>query len=809
MPDSPARWSCDPYPVAAAHSLAGELGLHPATASILVRRGYDTLEAARRFLEAADRHDPRLMPGLSAAVEVLMRHIARGSRIVIHGDYDVDGVCSTAVLARALRRLGADPVCELPSRFDEGYGLSRAGVERQAAAGTDLLVTVDCGITAVDEVAHARALGMEVVVTDHHRPGERLPDCTVVHPALGDYPFAELCAAGVAHKLAEGLAEAADLDSAHVEEDLDLVALATVCDVVPLVGENRRIVRDGLAAIARTRKPGLRALMKVTSCDPGAVEAGVLGFRLGPRINAAGRMRRPDAALELLLTEDDGRAGEIAGELDLLNRERQDTEMRITFAAEAELAVHGHEPAYVLAGEGWHPGVIGIVASRMVERHCRPCVLIALDDSGEGRGSGRSISAFDLHAALGACSEHLGRFGGHRMAAGFDISADAVPEFRRAFVRHAAGVLTPDDLRPVERVDAVVPGAVLGLDLAEELERLAPFGHRNPCPTLLVPAARIEDARPMGEEGQHARFTVASGGGRARAVAFRTSARSLKSCAGEPRDVAVRLERNEWKGTVEPRLVLRALCEPRDGACDVLDHALGLPEHLELRLAQPSAASRQPAARQTCDRRGEGVAGVLGDLLASGEDVLIACGDPGRWRRGLDATLAGLARGRAAIVSWDLLTLLPALAAPYPHVLALDPPPVVDGLGLVGALPGTGFAHCAWGSGEKTVAHETLAARADVRATVARVYRALRDAGPVARDELERVLDEVASRPDCAFALSVLLELSLVTMEEDTVSVTDARPTDLEASAAYRAERARLEGAAMNLAPPAANRAAA
>ncbi len=459
MPDSPARWSCDPYSVAAAHSLAGELGLHPITASILVRRGYDSPDAARRFLEAADRHDPRLMPGLSAAVEVLMRHVARGSRIVIHGDYDVDGVCSTAVLARALRRLGADPVCELPSRFDEGYGLSRAGVERQAAAGTDLLVTVDCGITAADEVAHARALGMEVVITDHHRPGERLPDCTVVHPALGGYPFPELCAAGVAYKLAEALAEAGDLDLAHVEEDLDLVALATVCDVVPLVGENRRIVRDGLVAMTRSRKPGLRALMRVASCDPGSLDAGALGFRFGPRINAAGRMRRPDAALELLLTEDDGRAGEIAGELDLLNRERQDTEMRITFAAEAELAQHGHEPAYVLAGEGWHPGVIGIVASRMVERHCRPCVLIALDDEGGGRGSGRSISAFDLHAALDACSAHLGRFGGHRMAAGFDIAADAVPAFRDAFVRHAAGALTPDDLRPVERVDALVPGA--------------------------------------------------------------------------------------------------------------------------------------------------------------------------------------------------------------------------------------------------------------------------------------------------------------------------------------------------------------
>lgn len=803
MPEPPAHWSCDPYPVAAAHSLAGALGLHPVTASILVRRGYDTPDAARRFLAAADRHDPSLMPGLDAAVETIMRHVAAGSRIVIHGDYDVDGVCSTAVLARALERLGATPVCELPSRTGDGYGLSLAGVERQAAAGTALLVTVDCGITAVDEVAHARALGVEVVVTDHHRPGDALPDCTIVHPALGGYPFPDLCAAGVAYKLAEALAAAAGADPDAAEEDLDLVALATVCDVVPLVGENRRIVRDGLQAIARSRKPGLRALMRVAACDPGTVDAGGLGFRLGPRINAAGRMRRPDAALELLLTRDDARAGEIAGELDLLNRERQDTEMRITFAAESELAAQAHEPAYVLAGEGWHPGVIGIVASRLVERHCRPCVLIALDENGEGRGSGRSISAFDLHAGLAACSAHLGRHGGHKMAAGFDIAADAVEGFRRDFVRHAAGVLTPHDLRPVERVDAVVPGGCLGLDLAEELQQLAPFGYRNPTPTLLVPAARIENARSMGDEGQHARFTVAGGGGRANAVAFRTSARSLTDCGGEPRDVAVRLECNEWNGTVEPRLVLRALCEPQAGSFDVLDDALGLREHLELRLAQPSAASSAPAARTTSDRRGDGVAGVLGDLLASGDDVLIACTEPQRWRRGLDSTLAGLVRGRAAIASWDVLALLPSLATPYAHVFALDPPPVADPVAFVAALPGSGLAHCGWGPGEGAVARASIEARRDVRGSVAAVYRALRDAAPAALDELEPVLDPVASRTECALALCVLLELALVHLEQGTVRVADAQPTELERSPAYRAHVARLEVAAGVLGPPA------
>jgi len=270
-------------------------------------------------------------------------------------------------------------------------------------------------------------------------------------------------------------------------------------------------VREGLRELARTSKPGLRALMKVARIEPGAVDAHALGFRLAPRINAAGRLQRADAALELMLTEDPGRAAEIADELDLLNRERQDTETRILFAAEAERAAQAEAPAYVLAGEGWHAGVIGIVASRMVERHHRPCVLVALED-GAGRGSGRSIAAYDLHAGLAACSGHLRRFGGHRAAAGLEIEAGRVDDFRRDLVAHAARTLSPEDLVPVERVDAVVGAEALGTQLAEELNQLAPFGHRNPAPTLLVPAARVSDIRSMGEEGQHSRFTLTGGG---------------------------------------------------------------------------------------------------------------------------------------------------------------------------------------------------------------------------------------------------------------------------------------------------------
>jgi single-stranded-DNA-specific exonuclease len=816
--DSPSAWKCDRYDVRAAGALARELGLHPVTASILVRRGHADPAAARAFLEAGDRHDPLLLDGVPAAVEALLRHVERGSRIVIHGDYDVDGVCSTAVLAAALRRLGGDPVCELPSRFEDGYGLSLAGVERLAEAGTDLLVTVDCGVTAVEEVARARALGIEVVVTDHHRPGPALPDCPVVHPALGGYPFPELCAAGVAHKLAEALARAAGADPATAGEDLDLVALATVCDVVPLVGENRRLVREGLAAIARTRRPGLRALMAVAGCEQGSVDAGSLGFRLGPRLNAAGRLRRPDAALELLTTGDEARAREVAGELDLLNRERQDTEMRISFAAEAALAGLAHQPAYVLAGEGWHPGVIGIVASRLVERHCRPCVLIALDGSGAGRGSGRSISAFDLHGGLAACASHLGRFGGHRMAAGFDIDAAAVDAFRDDFVAHAAAALSPHDLRPVERVDALVPGGALGLELAEELERLGPFGHRNPRPTLLVPGARVEDVRAMGDEGQHARFTVAGGGARARAVAFRTTKRSLESCRGEPRDVAVRLERNEWNGAVEARLVLRALCPPRPGAVEVLDDRLTLWERVQAELERPldAGAPAGAATRELRDRRGDGVAGVLGELLASGEPVLVVCADAGRRRAGLDAVLGGLAEGDpaaagapdgprpgGALVSWELLAVRPALAEPYTHVFALDPPPLAEAEPLLAALPGDGLVHLGWGAAEQAFALAAAEAALDLRAAVAHAYRALRTAGAVDADSLAALFEPRTPPGRCGAVVRILVELELAQLDRagtPALALGGGERTQLDRSPAYRAHAAWAAAAAAALA---------
>ncbi len=532
MPGIDARFTVTPYDYAAAERLAATLHVSHVLAQVLVRRGFGDPGEARAFLAAGEAHPLDAFGGLRDAAERILGHVRRRSRITVHGDYDVDGVASTAVLVRALRTLGADVDWYLPSRIDDGYGLAAATVVRLAARGTDLLVTVDCAITAVEEVAAARASGMDVVVTDHHAPRAdgRLPDAPIVHPGVGGHPCADLCATGVAYKLAQALLEAAGEDAAAVDEDLDLVALATVADVVPLVGENRRLVREGLRALAGTRKPGLRALMEIARVDPGLLDATAIGFRLAPRINAAGRLHRADAGLELLLTEDPARARAIAAELDAVNTERRDVETRILFAAEAQVAEHGPAAAYVLAAEDWHPGVIGIVAARIAERHHRPTVLISLDGQ-EGTGSGRSIPAFDLLAGLTAASWHLDRYGGHRAAAGLTIARTAVEGFRERFTAHAAEVLTPDDLVPECRIDAVVPGDALTLGLAEELERLAPFGQGNPAVSLMVPAAELADPRPLGE-GRHVAFSLHAGGARSRCVRFGAGSR-LPAADGE------------------------------------------------------------------------------------------------------------------------------------------------------------------------------------------------------------------------------------------------------------------------------------
>ncbi|MDQ3163594.1 MAG: single-stranded-DNA-specific exonuclease RecJ [Actinomycetota bacterium] len=565
------NWTIRQCSYSEVQSLARELGVSEVTASILARRGLSDAAQARAFLEGErEPHDPFLLGDMTEAVARIRAAVAEGRRICVHGDYDVDGICATALAVLTLRVLGAEVEWHLPSRFEEGYGVSRQTLARLAEAGCGLVLTVDCGITAAEEVAEAKALGLEVIVTDHHRPAQTLPSCPLVATRPSEYPFPELCGTGVVYKLAQALL---GVDHPALARHADLVALATIADVVPLLDENRSLAIAGLRGLARTQKPGLRALMRRASVDPATVDAGAVGFRLAPRINAAGRLGRPDAALELLLTESEEEAKRLADELETLNRDRQAVEERILRAAVAQVEswpeAKRRRRGYVLWDEEWHEGVIGIVASRLVERFGRPVVMITRAES-SWKGSGRSVTSFDLHGAFAACSAHLLRFGGHRAAAGLSIEHDRLEAFASAFAAQADLTLVDDDLVPTTHIDAVVPGRALTLDLATELERIAPFGLGNPEITLLVPSCEPVAPSLVGE-GKHLRFRVRQGGRDAgSAIAFGLGAQLDRLCRTNGQspmryDLACRLKENHWNGTVAPQLVIRRVFEAPDG----------------------------------------------------------------------------------------------------------------------------------------------------------------------------------------------------------------------------------------------------
>jgi single-stranded-DNA-specific exonuclease len=802
--EATVRVELPPYDVGAALALEQELGVSHVLAQILVRRGYTDAAAVRELLSPTERHDASHFAGIDATLELIHGHVRSGSRIVVHGDYDVDGVCATAVLVRALRSLGADVGSYLPSRSEDGYGLSAGTVERLLANGTKLLITVDCGITAVEEVAAARAGGLDVVITDHHSPRAdgKLPDCPIVHPAVCAHPSTGLCGTGVAHKLAEALgAQTADAD-------LELVALATVADLMPLRGENRRLVKEGLRQMAGTSRVGLRALMEVSRTDPSALDASCLGFRLAPRINAAGRLRRADAGLELLLTDDPVRAAEIASELDAVNAERRSVEQQITWEAEAMAAEMGERSAYVLAGVGWHVGVIGIVASRIVERYHRPAILIALDaddPAAPAGGSGRSIPGFDLLGALDAGASSLLRYGGHRAAAGLNILPERIDAFREAVEAHAELMLTPELLVPTERVDAVVTGADLSLTLAEELLTLEPCGMGNPAVKLMVAGARFEDVRAMGD-GKHARFTVIAGGVKANAVAFGCDGK-VSGADGAPVDASFRLERNVWNGVVEPRLVLREAvpCDPAPIT------VLGEPDdYLEAMLmeldrdldeyrdaAELSDGETPPAGsdaaefsdRTIIDWRGRGPLATITDAQAAADldasAVLVICSNATR-------RLAGFAerRGGFALMTHESLEDEPEIVTAFEHVVVLDPPATADQEAITKL--GTGYTYLAWGDPELRFAQQMHEQEYGLRASLVALYRSLREQQRVSGEELERLLRGDGPHPRSARLagrlVRVLTELELVSLDLDlpALAYAGSQPTELERSDAYR-----------------------
>jgi single-stranded-DNA-specific exonuclease len=512
-----ARWILPNPDPAIVRSLSETLDIRPLAAGILERRGFVDIDAAREFLQPSlsGLHDPRKMAGMDAAVERIWQAIRAPEPILLYGDYDVDGTTSIVILKTALDLLKARVEFHVPHRLKDGYGMRAEVVEEAAARGVRLIVSVDTGIRATEVVRQARELGIDVIVTDHHLPESELPPAVaVLNPNRSDctYPEKHLCGAGVTFKLVQALLErsefSADRRARLLDSFLKLVAIATIADIVPLVGENRVIVQRGLAGLRQVKSAGLRALIGVSGLTEGIPpSAHQIAFRLAPRINAAGRMASARDVIDLFLTSDNARARELAQQLDTLNRERQQAEAEIVNAILAQcsdVAVEDDAAALVFAEPGWHLGVVGIVASRLVERFSRP-VFVLSDSAEEGflSGSGRSIPSFHLLEALESMPGLLHKFGGHRQAAGLTIKREFVMEFRERFHLYASARLTADDMRPQYTVDARASFSDLTERSIRDVFALAPFGFGNPAPLLLSEQADVAGPPRLLGEGKH------------------------------------------------------------------------------------------------------------------------------------------------------------------------------------------------------------------------------------------------------------------------------------------------------------------
>lgn len=555
------RWILPaPGDTAAVQAIAGTHGLPPFVASLLLSAGLREPEAIGSFLRPRLRSltDPNLLPGMPAAVARLDEALRRKERIALYGDYDVDGVASLALLHRVLSAYGGDAACFLPLRAEEGYGLSRAGIDRCVELHQpDLLVAVDCGTNSTAEIARLRGQGIDVLVLDHHEPDASLPECiALVNPKIGAGEFSYLCSAGIVFKVAHALLKASPLPGFDLRDVLDLVALATICDLVPLQGENRILVRAGLEQMARSRWPGLAALLGVAGVSA-PIRTADVGFRVGPRINAAGRLGAALEALQLLLTNDPAEAARIASSLDAQNRERQAVERAVAQDVEKWLLANfdpARDAAIVAGARDWHQGVLGIVASRVMRRHHRPTLIVGFDETGHGKGSGRSIEGLSLVEALRRCETHLGNFGGHEMAAGLNVREDAFAAFREAFAGAARDMVTDEMLVPRLRLSAEIALEDFGDDLLAAQQMLEPFGNGNSQP-LLFARGISPAAEPRVLKEKHLRIAF-PGRRPVSAIFFNGAEQPLPR---PPWDVAFHLERNEYNGRVESQMQIVAI----------------------------------------------------------------------------------------------------------------------------------------------------------------------------------------------------------------------------------------------------------
>lgn len=854
-----AHWYTSSLSYDSVIELSRTLGISEVTAEILARRGYTEPSEAEDFLAATgELHDPYLLDGMKAACERIEQAIRSGEKICVHGDYDVDGITATALLVNILKELGADVISHLPNRFHEGYGINSGTLSRLAGDGVSLMVTVDCGISAAGELELAAGLGLETIVTDHHQPVDgELPRGIVVSPLLSDYPFQDLSGAGIAFKLAQGLLDRVNMRGDGKElhpllkQQLPLVALGTIADVVPLLGENRSLVKMGLVQLARSRNPGLRALMREGQIESSRLNAGLVAFRMAPRINAAGRLDDPAPALELLLTDNEMEAQKLAEQLGALNRERQKIENRIL--AEAQEIINRwpderkSQRAYVLSSPGWHEGVIGIVASRLVDLYYRPVLMISEGD-GQGKGSGRSIPPFDLHRSLVDHSDYLIAFGGHRAACGLTINVDDIESFRASFADYADDVLSEEDLQRSRYVDALISGRDLTLKLAEELSQLEPFGLGNPSVDLVATGARVSGGRAT-RDGQHLQCRVETGGVSSSAIGFGQAYLLDKLKNSDKWDVIFSLERNEFNGSVSPQLNLRELiprpdsssigelpCKIRcgiecanrisgDELWSLLSSDVSLPQGWQggEEAATMAAAGDLRQSGRLVDRRNHGaIPQQIAKLISGGENVLLLVADVPRRRRLFagdlpagrliverlavsggrcsqsfrDRQLQGLSSEQTTLALADFTTAAeyPQILEHFKHLVFVDPPYCQSVLTSMAAAAPEAYIHLIYCGDEVQFTEKVLRHEYDLRESLTNTYRHLGTGNNYPLDEAtERLLlagGKYLRQPlMVARCLRILTELELVSIEESRegpiLKVPKADRTDLQKSPTF------------------------
>ena len=806
---------------------------------ILARRGLREPDAARAFLAAdGDLDDPLAIAGVQEAALRLRQSLSRGEHVAIHGDYDCDGVCSTAILAGALRARGGEVTTFLPSRFTDGYGVSEPAVERLADAGARVLVCVDCGTSSVEALRRATELGMDVIVLDHHLAAGARPPGIIVNPALGRGMDALPAAAGVVFDVVRVMAMGDQgMLTPGPEAGVDLAGLATVADAVPLIHGNRRLVHRALASIRRGERPGLVALLHAAGHGYQGVTPRSLAFTLAPAINAAGRLADASLALDLLLETDPIRARARAGELWDLNARRREVERLVTTEAVAMVEAAGagadDVPITVVAGEGWHEGVVGIVASRLVERFDRPAIVLSTT-GGDAKGSGRSLPGLDLHGIVAEASACLTRWGGHAGAVGVALATDDIPAFRDALVAAAAGRRAEIVRARTRTVDAIAGGPDLSLATAEALEALAPFGRGNPEPILVIPACTVSGIGRVGK-GRHLRARLSAGGVGVPAIGFSMGRRAGEVEAAGPDarfDAIARLDVERWQDTTGPRVSLQELTRLPSGpevpghcadACDVACRFRVPPGSLRAMVAHPFGdpppVDGLAVPLEVRDRRGEGRSLPLICALAGADRGVVAIvADVPRRRAALADALApgrlgvevavlggarcdpeavrarlALARGGSVLALLDYGMLADVDLPDGVHLVAVDPPVTEVEAGWLRAAAAGRTVHLAWGEEEAALALRVAEADLAVRDVARGIWPGLvawPDGLPWGDDADALFAGDgpVARSPRAmAIALAALAEAGLVRVGPAGICVIPgAPPADLTAGSVGR-----------------------